>query len=404
MTTSNNARWGSRAVSNIVAGGSGLSLLASIGENAVRNAMGLPRREAGGRRRSASAAGLRSGAGGGVYRRVPGRVRGAGRLRVPTVFVDGTTGGRYKMQSKKKKKKSGRGKKKFSAKREISKLKANMPKYSTKTFRDFKTMVLSSPNPNEHIIFDINCFDKNKYQTYAQNLTLVDSAGVANYSNENSKIKMSSYYKLMLKNNRTSNAIISYAFYVCKDDDGEGPVDKVREELVDRGYTGLPVVQGVIAASALQSEVPRRLELGALSPYHVPVFSGGALSRNWATSGVKHARLGPGDSTELVWSRKNWTYNQEAKDQEDAFTHIKGFSIRLLISIHGDLAHDNTNKGLIGRQLWQLDCEEQRQNVVRYFNPKGLNEVEYSDTLTNTNFGTPVHADNFASAVEQANR
>lgn len=346
--------------------------------------------------RSRSAAGLRESPYVGGRRRIMPKRKRKMRNKV-RINIDGSSTRTATMKTKKSKKKRA----KLSLKQEVSKLKKNLPKFSTKTFRDFKTICLTNNNPNEHRVYSIVCFNKTILEDYVQNLTLVDSAGTADYSTSNSQVKMSNYYKLMVKNNRTCNAQIAYAFYVCKDDDNESPADSLREELVDRGYTGLPSVSALVGATATASELPERLVFGSTTPYHVPAFSGGALNRNWKIQGkVKTARIGPGDTLDLVWSRGDYLYKQEAKDQENAFDHIKGMSVYLLMSVHGDLTHDQTNTSLVGRGRTQLDCEEHRQTVCRYANPKGLREVDYTDTLTNTNFTIPVHADNMASAME----
>lgn len=349
-----------------------------------------------GRRRSRSAAGLSQSPYIGSRRRImPGR-RAKSRQRV-RINIDGSSTRTALMKTKKRRQK----KRKLSLKQEVAKMKKNQPKFSTKTFRDFKTICMSFSNPNEHRIFEIKCYDKNILEDYVKNLTLVDSSGVADYSTSNSSIKMSNFYKLMVKNNRTSNAQIAYAFYVCKDDDDESPCDSIREELIDRGYTGIPAVSGLFPATATASELPRRIVLGSTTPYHVPAFSGGALNRNWKIDGkVKIAKIGPGDTLDLVWSRSDYLYKQEEKDQENTFDHIKGMSVYLVISVYGDLTHDQVNTGLVGRGRCQLDCEEQRQTICRYANPKGLREIDYTDTLTNVNFTIPVHADNMASAME----
>lgn len=366
----------------IGAAGAGLG---GYGASRIRNLFGENPASTLGRAR----AGLRS---------VSGKKRKKGSKGRAKVRLDGTTG---RVVTIKRKKPKRRKKKKFNAKKEINKLKKNMPKFSKKTFRDFKTMCLSFNQPNEHRIFNIKCFDKSTLENYVSNLTKVDDSTVADYSTENTSVRMDTFYKLMLKNNMTSNANFQYAFFLCKDDDNESPVDSIREELVDRGYTAIPGVSGISVATPTSSEIPERLSLGEVHDYHVPAFTGGALNRNWKIQGkVRKAVLGPGDGTDLIWSRSNYVYKQEEKDQENAFAHIKGMSLYLVISVHGDLAHDQTNFTLVGRGRCQLDCEEQLQTTVTYFNPKGLNEVKYTDNLTNTGFTIPVHADNMQSAME----
>lgn len=312
---------------------------------------------------------------------------------------DGTSSHVYLM----KRKKPRRGRKKKSVREQLKSVKRLIPKMSTKTFRDFKFLCLPSVF-NTHTVYLIKVLDKTILENYAKSLTKVDAATTADYSLENTSIKMSNYYRLMVKNNRTSNAIFSYAFYVCKDDDNEDPLDCLLEELGDRGYTSLPSKDGVTpGVIGTNSEVPDKLRFTASNPYHVPAFSGGAINRNWAIQGsVRKATMGPGDTTDLVWSRNNYTYKQEHKDQENAFAHIKGMSVFLVISIQGDLMHEGgTLTSLVGRGAYQFDCEQQLQTVVRYANPKGLHEVSYSDTVDDTGFVTPVHADNMISDMEQ---
>lgn len=295
-----------------------------------------------------------------------------------------------------------RKRRKKSLKKQIAQVRRLIPKQSTKTFRDFKTMTLGTSLNNENIVWDIECFSKDILDNYAANLELVDSNGVADYTAANTSMKMSNYYSIMLKNNSTTNVNISYAFFVCKDDDNEGPVDSIVEELVDRGYSFTNAVAGPTAATATSSERPRRLELVA-GEFHYPLFGGGALRRNWAIHGkVKKATIGPGDSFKPTWSRKNYTYKPEITDQEGGFTHIKGMSVRLVMSMSGDMAHDSSNKGLVGYGAFRVDAEQQRQTTVKYPNPKALRQVVYTDTLSNVNFTTPVHADDKVSGLEQA--
>lgn len=317
------------------------------------------------------------------------------KRRRANVRPDGTSKGRYAMITKR-----GRKRRKKSVKSQLKALKRIIPAMSTKLFRDFNTIVLSTTSVNRQSYYDINCFDKTVLSNYAANLTAVDSAAAADYSASNSKIKMDLYFKLMMKNNMTTNAKLSYVFYVCKDDDNESPLECVLEELTDRGYTSLPSTSGPDAATATASIKPFRAEFGE-GIHHVPLFSGAALRRNWRQVGkVKTAHLGPGDTVDLVYSRKNYKYEQEYKDQENSFSHIKGMDVRLVVVCQGALAHDSSNHQKVGRSGFHFDCEQQRQCMVRYANPKGLNEVKYTDDLTSTGFSVPNHADDKASAIE----
>lgn len=310
------------------------------------------------------------------------------------VNMDGSTGGRYRMGVRTRKRR-----KKKSLRQQISQVRRLIPKKSHKLYRDFETLVLPGVQ-NQRRIYDIACFTNSQLDTYATTLAPVDDSKVdIDYTATNSSLQYDLYYKLMLKNNMTANAVISYGFYVCKDDDNESPSSSIREELVDRGYT-VSAGTAETAATATASKIPRRIIFQPSESYHAPVFGAGALNRNWKLlGGIKKAIIGPGDSTNLIFSKKI-TYKPEIKDQEGSFTYLSNYDIRLVIVTSGDIGHDQVNTSLIGRCAYQLDCEEQRQCNVTYANPKGLREVKYSDNLTDTGFTIPVHAANQASAIE----
>lgn len=321
--------------------------------------------------------------------------RRGGKRLATAIKIDGTSAGTHKFGVSVGRRK--RRKKSLATK--IKEVKRLIPKKSTKLYRDFNTICLEG-SQNQRRVYDIACFTNSDFETYAQNLTNVDSATTADYTTSNTSLKYDLYYKLMLKNNMTANCQIQYAFYVCKDDDNESPIDSVREELVDRGYTGLPIVTASAGPAATYSLLPKHIRFNPGS-YHVPIFGAGALKRNWRIiGGVKTATIGPGDTTNLIHSRK-LTYKPEIKDQEGVFTFLSNYDVRLVIVLNGDLGHDQNNTALVGRCAYQLDCEQQRQCSVMYGNPKGLREVAYSDDLVDgANFTIPVHADNKASQIE----
>lgn len=313
---------------------------------------------------------------------------------------DGVTGGRALTGRKRRRKR-----RKKSLRQQISAVKKLIPPMSRKTWRDFDFLIMKGdPNVNtaevnHHTIYDISCFGPNDFEQFCGQLTKVDTNTNYDYATENSRVKFDIYYKLTCKNNMTSNAVVKYSFMVCKDDDAEEPIDDIREELLDRGYTGIPLVQAFAAKSAIRNKVPARLELDETTPWHVPVFSGVNLTRKWTVVGVKSVTMGPGDTIDMIYSKKNIVYRPEILDNEN-FDNLKGYSFRLVISLHGDLVHDSVNHRLIGRGDAQLDCEETRIATCKYANPKGLNEVVYTDGIDNTGIVVAEHADNMASAIE----
>lgn len=310
------------------------------------------------------------------------------------VAIGGTTSGRGAFRKKRKKRR-----KKKSTKALLRQLKRNIPKKSYKTHRDFRCLRMQAATPNLHKVYELHLINPGLVENVISGLTASDTSGTVDYTAENTSVKISTFYKLMCKNNATGNVKIRYALYKCTDDDGESILTNILEGLGDRGYTGLPSVTASSAATATASYQPQQLIFGATTPFHVPIFGIYETKRKWKQLGkVQSATIGPGDSFDIVKAIK-FVYKPEVNDNEP-FTYQKNYTYHLIVDLMGEISHDQTNDQLIGRSGYQLDCEEQRNITACYSNPKGLNEIEYSDTLTDTNFTTPVHADNFASAIE----
>lgn len=295
--------------------------------------------------------------------------------------------------------KKRRVRKKKSLQQKVSEVRKLIPPKSKKTFRDFKTMVMDpSGTPNRQFVYSIDMVTPTQLETYLQNLTAVDTSATVDYSAANSSVDISLYYKLMVKNGSTGNATIKYCFYKCKDNSGSCPLDEMVDDLTERGYTA-PTVSASTAAGATNSFVPKRADFRGTVNFHSVNFTGNAVDRHWeAIGGVKTCVMQPGDECDIIHSCKV-RYKPEILDN-NAFTYLSGYSYVCMLSVHGDICHDQTNFLLVGRGLWHLDCEEQKQGTVTYANPKGLREISYSDTLTNTNFTVPVSADNQVSAIE----
>lgn len=316
----------------------------------------------------------------------------AGSKRTFTYKNDGVSGQKKYVRKRK------RRRRKMSLKKKVNRMARNMPKMSTKTFRDFRTLTMSATTANRKKVYWINMFDHPNYESYIQNLTGVDTSSNVDYRASNTSVKMDLFYRLKCKSNITANTKIRYAILACKDDDNESPLTQIKEELEARGYT-VPAVQSAVASTATSSRVPQRITFQEGS-FHLPIFSNQQLLKNWKiVQGVKTSTIGPGDTFNCAWSKRNHIYKPETLDNEP-FTYLSGQSFGVLIEFSGDISHDQTNTGKIGYGLWHIDGEEQRQAHVKYANPKGLKEVVYTDDLTATNFTVPTHADNEASAME----
>lgn len=284
--------------------------------------------------------------------------------------------------------------------KKVAEVRKLLPKQSVKIFRNFKCLCFPSLTPNQHVVYYIEVNSPTLMESYISQLTSVDSNALQDYTQSNTSVKMDLYSKLMLKNAATGNAHIKYAIVKCKDDDQESAIASIREELIDRGYA-CPLVTALQASTPTISETPQRLIFSSTTSYHVPLFSGVNFLANWEVmnGGVKKETIGPGDTLDIIWSKRKMVYRPEIKDNEP-FAFLANYSYGIILSVMGDICHDQTNTQLVGRGNHQLDGEIQRQAVVYYPNPKGLKEVIYSDTLTNEGFNIPVTADDGLSAIE----
>jgi hypothetical protein len=293
---------------------------------------------------------------------------------------------------------NGRRKKK-SLRKKVNSLIRNQPKYSIKTFRNFKTMVMPHNADNEHRIHSIDVFRANDMEGWIQNLTQVDAAAAADYRAENTAVKMDIFYKITIRNNSLSNCDMKYVFINCIDTNDNFPIHWVKEDLQDRGYT-VPALSGITGATATSSEVPNRIIFNASNPWHVSTMSGVEFDRKWKKVGkIKSVTLGPGDVINLYYKRKNLVYKPEIFDKTPR-RYLKHQSACLLIDTRGQLGHDQTNHDLVGYGRVHLDCEQKLIARVKYYNPKGLREEVYTDTLDSTNVTLIEHADNHAGAIE----
>lgn len=364
----------------------GAAAVGRLYQNSIRNARANP---------AAAGAGA---AGVGAYF-LGSRKRRRGFLGKRYLYVkkDGTSTGKRKVIVRKRRKKKTK-----TLKQQVNLIKKSMPKHSVRTKRVFRTLVMSGLSaPNIRGAFYVPMYDKSDYTTTIEQLAVCDGVGPEDYTLQNTKVLFNQYYQLTAKNNSTGNTQIEYMIVMCKDDDNESPLQCAREELVKRGYLSLPTIIPETAATATTSVRPQRmLFTGGTNEFHVPVLGNAHLRRNWKPiGGVKKAVIGPGDTFNITWSRKNFTFKKEVFDMEP-LDFVANHSCGIVIVARGELAHDQTNVNLVGYGGFHLDCEEKIITTVKYNNPKGLNDIDYEDTLTNVNFTVPVHGDNHASAIE----
>lgn len=286
----------------------------------------------------------------------------------------------------------------------VKAMKRATPKWSKKTFYQHRFLTMRSPGyqPNRRGIFCIECLTTEDLEDAIKNLTKVDTSAVADYSTENTAVKLDRFYHLKIAAGSDANVTIKYAFFKCEDDDNETVLQSIREDLIDRGYTtpGITAKEvpdlSNVTASQRHNWIPQNMYGGVTSPMFFGIYGLYNVSRKWKQIGkVKTVTAGPGDTIDLYHSDKV-TYKPEIVDQE-AQTYHKKWDVQCVIEVIGALGHDSTSNGLMGFSSWQLDSSEMKKHVASYFNPKGLREVSYTDEVDDTNITTIISADNQVS-------
>lgn len=326
--------------------------------------------------------------------------------RSASIKTDGTSAGKTSTWQKAKTK----GKRsKPSMKEQIAQVRKLIPKTSTKLFRDFKFIRMGNAAENERRIFNIRCFDKTIMDSYASRLSTQDTGGFSDYSTDaTTSLHMNQFFKLIMRVGITANVKVRWQFCICKVDSTVEPVADIKKDLETMGYDPSGTLQAKTDGSTTVSEQPAHLRLTGSDedPFHAPWYAGTEFSRHWETVGKMHeAILGPGDQGQCVWSRNDFIYKQQTVDDSVANTELARYSVFLIIDVCGTIGHDNQEPNLVGYGQFKLDCEEQRQCLVKYANARGLREVEYAQDMAPTKVydGNIVAADNFNSAIEAGN-
>lgn len=339
-----------------------------------------------------------------IYRRVARRLN-APRPRSAVGRQNLRRGGVTKTITTRKKRKRKPKSRLQKLEKRVAKMKGATPKWSHKTFYEHRFLTMRSPGyeANRRGIFCVEALTTEALENVIQNLTQVDSSATADYSTENTSVKIDRYYKLKIAAGSDSNLYIKYAFFKAVDDDNETVLQGVREDLLDRGYTGVAGINPPLlpdrtttTVSDRRCHVPQAMYPGATTPYFFGVFGRSNVARKWKQLGkVKSATIGPGDTFHCIHSDKV-TYKPEITDQEGQ-TYHKNWDVQLIIEVSGALGHDSTSTGLVGFSSWQMDASENTKHTATYFNPKGLREIDYTDEVDNTNITTIITADNNVS-------
>lgn len=312
------------------------------------------------------------------------------------VLPDGTNKGGFKVKSKTSRKPGG---KVTLAKRVKALEKAKVPKSHKVVDRHDCFSLVGTLNGERW--YNVPMIEHSKIETDLASIKALGGTTVdMTDSKDNTSVKcVNPYMKFWMKNGMTSNCIVEYCFFICKDDDNESPIQVMRDDAIDRGLTVAAAISAPFAKTATASEIPQQIVLTG-SERGTIQWSCKAMGPKWKQLGkVARVRIGPGDDMVITNTVKTFNYKPERLDEE-AFSYLANYDVMLVIRATGDLVHDTTNKQKVGTGGWQLDCIRHTKMHYELQNGLGKNDRVITSNIENTGIATPVHVDNVASAVE----
>ena len=327
-----------------------------------------------------------------------------------TVKRDGVVGRRVYANKRKRKVK------KPSLAKRVAKLEGGKPALTRHRFGELSPYKLDV-GANEKRIFEIPMLVRTNIEAAIDALPVpqltgvTDSAaGAVNFSNaslnataQNTSIVLKGVYlEFHLKNAMTSNMNLSYKFVTPKDADDESYLTDLREDWIDRGLSDIAVATA-LGANTLRANIPKRQVLNQSQLFY-PVGSTNATRKAFRDlTKMKKVTLGPGDSTKLIYTRKQHRYRPENHDQE-SFDYQPG-EVYLIVTLMGDLAHGNADStdfnDVVGYGATSADAMRRIVWDVVRDDGMGLHTHEESNSGDYTNFTAPEHVDNMQSAVEK---
>lgn len=327
-----------------------------------------------------------------------------------TVKRDGVVGRRVYVNKKKRKVR------KPSLAKRVAKLEGGKPALTRHRFGELSPYKLDV-GANQKRIFEIPMLVRTNIEASIDALPVPQltgvtdsSAGAVNFSNaslnataQNTSIVLKGVYlEFHLKNAMTSNMNLCYKFVTPNDADDESYLTDLREDWIDRGLSDV-AVSTALGANTLRANIPKRMALTEAQLFY-PVGATNATRKAFKNlTKMKKVTLGPGDSTKLIYTRKQHRYRPENHDQE-TFDYQPG-EVYLIVTLMGDLAHGNADEtdfnDVVGYGATSADAMRRIVWDVVRDDGMGLHTQEEANSGDYTNFLAPEHVDNMQSAVEK---
>lgn len=273
-----------------------------------------------------------------------------------------------------------------------------------------KTPKLSTIWRTEHQFYklQVNAINEKRYFCIPIQEWAVTFAAAAQFAvnGQNTRAMIKNYKGVFfMKNSRTSNCKIRYMILKCKGDTAENALYDMREFMIDRGLTFANTVQAAVSPTATASAIPIRLALPAGEQFRT-MFPACYDLNEWKPTGkLSEIVLAPGDTCEIIFnSGKSEINYDDVQNANPTTVYYKNQDAFLVLEIHGQPAHDETNVDNIGISPVALDCSLFHQVSIAVQDGKSARYIEHVDNDTNEGLTTLVHVDNHASAVEIADQ
>lgn len=202
-----------------------------------------------------------------------------------------------------------------------------------------------------------------------------DGTTAANFGDpsRNPKIPINRTTHLRLKNSGLSAVVIKYVNYECKARTTKSVLQEISDFNGDHGF-GTWSIQNGKAADATGSVVPRFM-------FHDAEFSRLEFMHHLSKTNsykqigtISKAILRPGDEVSL-YAKQSHVYKCEEQDQ-DSHTYMPDLVFGVLISIEGEIMHDDTLVTQVGFSDFHVDVIQRDNMTANFDNGLGHNWID----------------------------
>lgn len=203
----------------------------------------------------------------------------------------------------------------------------------------------------------------------------------------NTTNKISCFDHFTFKNSNLYTVYIKYVKVKCNDHTAISPINMMKREAIDRGFTVTNnVVTAAVAATGF-SAAPSYLALPSQENHNQFLsYSYDNAESLWKkTDDVQSVVLNPGDSFDIYDANK-YDYKPEVIDTEAAQTYIKDYSYGVVMEVIGELSHGSGvgEDDIIGYSDWDIDGCQKSKVTFTVDNGLGVDQVVVNDSDINT--------------------